>query len=270
MKMRLFLIAVALFVIAVAALVTVTILNRPVVQTPEPAAGSSVGSSVMSYQGVLNNASGTPATGNYSMTFSLYHGPVTTTAVWSEVQANVAVSNGLFNVYLGDYTPIPPSIFNRETLYLGVAVAGDSEMTPRTRIAMVPYAYTSNQVACLAGLVVCNSACVNTQADAANCGACGTACKTGAACTSGICTCPGGTTSCSNACADLTSDPGHCGSCAVACPSGDSCVSGQCLCPAGNIMCTGACVNPQTDKNHCGSCGTVCQGNQTCVAGACQ
>jgi hypothetical protein len=130
MRVRLFIIGVSLFVIALSALAVLTAWNHASAPAAQPAAGAVVNSSVMSYQGVLNNASGAPVTGVYSMTFALYRTPAITTSVWSEVQLSVTVSNGLFNVYLG------------------VAVAGDSEMTPRTRVAMVPYAYTANQVAC--------------------------------------------------------------------------------------------------------------------------
>ena len=57
---------------------------------------------IMSYQGLLTNASGKPvADGNYSLTFKLYNTDITGSALWTETHSSVLVVNGVFNVMLG-------------------------------------------------------------------------------------------------------------------------------------------------------------------------
>jgi hypothetical protein len=54
---------------------------------------------------------------------------------------SVSVSNGLFNVMLGSLTPIPQSVITgNSTLWLGVTVGTDSEMTPRAQVGSAPFA----------------------------------------------------------------------------------------------------------------------------------
>jgi hypothetical protein len=77
---------------------------------------------------------------------------------------------------------------------------------------------------------VCGGACVDTQTDAKNCGACGHACAGGSACMLGACTCT-----------LATGNPG--------------------------TPCSGACTDTQTDAQNCGACGKVCDG--TCSYGGC-
>jgi len=53
----------------------------------------------------------------------------------------VTVTNGLFNVILGSISSIPSSIFDDTVRYLGIAVGTDLELSPRTRLTSVGYAY---------------------------------------------------------------------------------------------------------------------------------
>jgi outer membrane protein assembly factor BamB len=78
---------------------------------------------------------------------------------------------------------------------------------------------------------------VNTQTDASNCGACGTACGLYGACSGGACTlaCPTGLTACGAVCVDLTSTQLHCGSCSNACPSGQLCAASACVVPPPSV-----------------------------------
>jgi hypothetical protein len=51
------------------------------------------------------------------------------------------VSDGLFNVMLGSLTPLPISQFtNYPSLFLGITVGTDDEMTPRVQLGSVPFA----------------------------------------------------------------------------------------------------------------------------------
>lgn len=99
----------------------------------------------VSYQGTLTTALGEPVNGTVAMTFRLYSVPTGGSALWTETRTGgnaVPVSNGLFHVLLGSLTPISESILCTETLYLGVQIASDGEMTPREVVGVVPMAMT--------------------------------------------------------------------------------------------------------------------------------
>ncbi len=59
--------------------------------------------------------------------------------LWTETQS-VDVTEGLFNVVLGEITSLDEDDFNSADRWIGITVDTDSEMTPRTRITAVPYA----------------------------------------------------------------------------------------------------------------------------------
>ncbi|MBN1484739.1 MAG: hypothetical protein JXA37_08450 [Chloroflexia bacterium] len=107
-----------------------------------------------SYQGQLTDPAGAPVpNGTYEMVFRLY-GEVDDavgTELWSETQ-NVAVNDGLFNVSLGEVNPIPVSTFSQQ-LWLGVAVDGDEEMTPRQELQGAPYAMSLSPGAGMQGSI---------------------------------------------------------------------------------------------------------------------
>ncbi len=99
----------------------------------------------INYQGKLTDASDVAvADGNYSIVFSLYTAPTGGTNIWTETQS-VAVTNGLFSVMLGTTTSLSNVDFN-QTLYLGVNVAGDGEMTPRRVLGAVPAAFVAESL----------------------------------------------------------------------------------------------------------------------------
>src|SRR5688572_24312852 len=94
---------------------------------------------------------------------------------------------------------------------------------------------------------VCNGACVNTSADATNCGTCGRACVVGESCQAGQCvrSCAP-QVDCGGQCADTTSNSLHCGGCGRGCASGQICQNSACVtggCPVGQTSCNGACVD---------------------------
>jgi hypothetical protein len=67
----------------------------------------------------------------------------------------------------------------------------------------------------------------NLNTSAMTCGACGTRCDTGTACTAGRCGCPGlRGTLCGGVCRDLASDRLNCGACGQTCGTGEACVFG--------------------------------------------
>jgi hypothetical protein len=110
----------------------------------------------INFQGkVVNKTVGTNVTdGSYNFTFGIYSVDTGGAAIWTETKS-VTVTNGIFQTLLGDTTPLPGSIdFNTDNLYLGINFNSDGEMTPRIRLAAVPYAFNAEKVA---GLTVTNT-----------------------------------------------------------------------------------------------------------------
>jgi hypothetical protein len=101
----------------------------------------------INFQGRLVGTDGTNVTnGNYSVVFSLYNVDSGGANIWTETQT-VAVANGIFQVDLGASTAFPSNLdWNNDTLYLGIKVGSDAEMTPRIRFDAVPYAFNSEKV----------------------------------------------------------------------------------------------------------------------------
>lgn len=102
------------------------------------------------YQGRLADASGNPLTNTYPMIFRLYSGGTGGVPLWEENWSgpnSVQVSDGLFSVMLGSLIPIPESIVTTtDTLWLGITVGTDDEMSPRIQIGTVPYSHLAQSV----------------------------------------------------------------------------------------------------------------------------
>ncbi|MCR4294718.1 MAG: hypothetical protein NUW21_04240, partial [Elusimicrobia bacterium] len=97
-------------------------------------------------QGKLTDpASGAPRNGSFSLTFKIYAAPSGGTALFTESQT-VSVDNGVFSTHLGSTALLTPDLFAGASAYLGITVSPDSEMTPRQRLVMSPYAFTSAQL----------------------------------------------------------------------------------------------------------------------------
>ena len=101
----------------------------------------------INYQGKLTSASNVAvADGTYAMEFKLYTQLSGGVAIWTETLSGankVQVTNGLFSVMLGSTTPFTGVDFN-QTLYLGVNVESDGEMSPRKIIGAVPAAFVAD------------------------------------------------------------------------------------------------------------------------------
>ena len=102
----------------------------------------------ISYQGRLADSSGDPVTtSGVGMQFRLYNTDTGGSSLWEEPHTAVPVEDGLFHVLLGSTNPIPVSLLaNNSTLWLGITVGSDSEMSPREQIASVPYAMIASTV----------------------------------------------------------------------------------------------------------------------------
>ena len=117
----------------------------------------------INYQGRLTDASGTAKpNGLYNMKFRIFSVLSGGSAIWTEVRDatnRVTVTNGQFNVQLGDVTALTPSVFTSQPLYFEVelptpatatcstAACGtftEGAMTPRQPIAASAYAMNAD------------------------------------------------------------------------------------------------------------------------------
>ena len=125
----------------------------------------------INYQGVLRDSVGSPVDGPFQMTFRLYDSPSPVTLLWEE-QWNVTypplvtVTNGLFNVALGEMSHYVPAglysnfedVFKNHTdVYLTVEVESDGEMAPFIKIISAPYALNAGTVDGLDSTAFANS-----------------------------------------------------------------------------------------------------------------
>ena len=103
-------------------------------------------SGTIAYQGRLADGNGQPIeAATHPMVFRLYASDAADAIpLWTEnwtASSAVEVSDGLFNVMLGSLEPIPQSVITgNDSLYLGISVGSDDEMTPRIQLGTVPYA----------------------------------------------------------------------------------------------------------------------------------
>ncbi len=138
-------------------------------------------------------------------------------------------------------------------------------------------------MACMAPRTMCGMACVDTQTDRNQCGACGVVCVRDSGCYLGTCQreldCNG------NGFIDVRPDGDteyidtsitNCGGCSRRCVravggGAPTCTMGVCSspCPFGQTSCSGTCVNTGNDPNNCGGCGTRCSPTQVCSMGTC-
>jgi hypothetical protein len=93
----------------------------------------------ISYQGMLTDGTGnTLPDGNHSLSFTLYTQANGGTVLFTETQT-VATTKGLFHAVIGATSPIPGSVTFDAPYFLGVAVDGGSELSPRTPFTATPY-----------------------------------------------------------------------------------------------------------------------------------
>lgn len=90
-------------------------------------------------QGSLQKSSGKPFdNGFHAITFRLYEAEDGGVAIWTEEQPKVLVESGLYEATLGSIVPLRLP-FNKR-YYLGIAVNGEDELSPRAIIGNAPYA----------------------------------------------------------------------------------------------------------------------------------
>lgn len=96
--------------------------------------------STIAFQGFLADASGLPIEGAVALDLALYNTALGGSAIWSEHQAGVTVSEGVFAVALGHVNPLTMDLFDGSPLWLGVDVDSTGEL-PRTSLQTAPFAF---------------------------------------------------------------------------------------------------------------------------------
>ncbi len=96
-------------------------------------------------QGRILKSDGTPETGSLSATFAIYDSASGGSTLWTEAHSLPLDSGGYYSVSLGAVTPFPTTLFDGRTLYLGIKLSNEQEMTPREPILSAPYAMVAGQ-----------------------------------------------------------------------------------------------------------------------------
>jgi hypothetical protein len=96
----------------------------------------------ITYQGIIYDATGIPVCDSvYNIDFMLYDVMMGGSPLWMERQT-VQTRSGMFSVVLGVSSPLNVN-FNQR-MWLGLAVNGRPELTPRTFLTSVPYALNAD------------------------------------------------------------------------------------------------------------------------------
>lgn len=104
------------------------------------ACGTPALENMMLYQGRLTNAGGTPITGSRNLLFRLYTVVTGGTSIWQETHNGVQVTEGLFQVVLGQSTPLDEADFH-QPLWIETVVSGQT-LSPRQPLYGAPYAFS--------------------------------------------------------------------------------------------------------------------------------
>ncbi|MCH7878681.1 MAG: hypothetical protein IH914_05130, partial [candidate division Zixibacteria bacterium] len=99
----------------------------------------------LTYRGRLVDAAGAPvADGNQFIQFTLWDSPTAGTELWNSGIRIIAITDGLFSYNLGSNVSLPASLFlSNASLYLGITVGTDAEISPRTALTSSAFAYQS-------------------------------------------------------------------------------------------------------------------------------
>ncbi len=116
---------------------------EPKLKQPVLAALPTAPPRILSFQGRLTDDNDNPIESLTALRFGIYDDEVASGAalLWQEIDSVDPDTDGIFNIYLGQNTAIPATLFTENaSLWLGVTVETTPELEPRQRIATVAYA----------------------------------------------------------------------------------------------------------------------------------
>src|SRR6056297_3453590 len=101
----------------------------------------------INYQGYLTDASDNPITGNVDMDFTIWDAQTGGNQEWSGETINgISVSNGVFNVILGETTPINADFSDQYWLQIVVDPSGDNVTLPRIQMSSAGYSLSTKRI----------------------------------------------------------------------------------------------------------------------------
>lgn len=100
----------------------------------------------IAFQGRLTDNRKIPKNGLVNMTLKLYAQSSGGSPLYTEGPMAVNISSGFFSLQVGEQASLSPDLFSQGSLFLGVSVQGDAEMTPRRELVSGPYSMSSAQL----------------------------------------------------------------------------------------------------------------------------
>jgi hypothetical protein len=101
---------------------------------------------VISYQGILKDANNQVVpNGDYFMQFKIWSEPIGGIELWSSSTGSIPITvrDGYFSHLLGSSSPLPEVIINFDSLWLGIKVGTDDELSPRLPITSSMFNFKS-------------------------------------------------------------------------------------------------------------------------------
>ncbi|TFG97656.1 MAG: hypothetical protein E4H13_10740, partial [Calditrichales bacterium] len=102
---------------------------------------------IINYQGFITDKDGKSSSGDFIIKFSLYDRVAGGDPLWQETHNAVKVEGGMFNIALGSVDSTLNTYIQSGQRYLGIKVGNDPELSPRMRLASVPYSLKAEKSA---------------------------------------------------------------------------------------------------------------------------
>lgn len=102
---------------------------------------------IMNFQARFSDAQGRPIVdGQHEISFTVYDAAVGGQVIWTETQV-VSTTDGVCAVLLGSLNPLNAEVFAGSPRFVGVQLAGEPEVSPRSEFATVAYAFQAGSAA---------------------------------------------------------------------------------------------------------------------------
>ncbi|MEW5795287.1 MAG: hypothetical protein AB1772_02900 [Candidatus Zixiibacteriota bacterium] len=104
---------------------------------------------LISYQGLVTDASGNPIDGTVDVTIRIWDDPTSislTNLLYTEPHPPITIESGLLSLVIGSEVPLPDGLFDGPNRWLGITIDTDPELDPRIALASVPYSMVTPRV----------------------------------------------------------------------------------------------------------------------------